>query len=227
MENEDLKRSIEALLFASEKSLTPEEIKNAFAGEVETGEIRAALDELREEYEAQRRGFRMYEIAGGYQLASAIDFAEVLKRFYQEREKKRMSPASLETLSVIAYRQPVTRADIEAIRGVNVDAAVKGLLDKGLIKIAGRKEVPGRPILYGTTREFLEHFGLKSLEDLPPLSEYSLKDLDPSQLPPELKQEMEAQQEPAPPADEVSAEESTRAESAEVERADEGPRVTE
>ena len=202
MEMDDLKRSVEALLFASEKALSPEEIRGAFAiDEVPTSRIQDALNELREEYETQRRGFRMYEIAGGYQLASAIDFAEVLKRFYQEREKKKMSPASLETLSVIAYRQPVTRADIEGIRGVNVDAAVKGLMDKNLIRIVGRKEVPGRPILYGTTREFLEHFGLKSLEDLPPLSEYSLKDLDPSQLPPELKQQMESEQEPAAPAE--------------------------
>ena len=188
MDDMELRRSIEALLFASEKPLSAEEIQDAFSENVPVKQIRAEIDALRQECEEQRRGFRVYEIAGGFQLASAIDFAEVLKRFYQSREKKKMTPASLETLSVIAYRQPVTRADIEAVRGVNVDAAAKGLLEKGLIRIIGRKEVPGRPILYGTTREFLEHFGLKSLDELPALSEYSLKDLDPSLLPPELKQ---------------------------------------
>ena len=198
MDSLELRRSLEALLFTSEKPLSPEELKEAFTEDVSTADIRTEIDALREECEAQRRGFRIYEIAGGFQIASAIDFAEVLKRFYHARDKKKMTPASLETLSVVAYRQPVTRADIEGIRGVNVDAAVKGLLDKGLIRIAGRKEVPGRPILYGTTREFLEHFGLKSLQELPPLSEYSLKDLDPSLLPPELKQEApETSDEPA------------------------------
>lgn len=187
MEAIELRRSIEALLFASERPLSAEEIQEAFPDGVSEKDIKAQIDALRDEYEAQRRGFRLYEIAGGFQLASAIDFAEVLKRFYQAREKKRMSPASLETLSVIAYRQPVTRADIEAIRGVNVDGAVKGLMEKALIRIVGRKEVPGRPILYGTTRDFLERFGLKSLDDLPPLSEYTLKDLDPNLLPPEMK----------------------------------------
>ncbi len=188
MDNPELKRSIEALLFASEKPLSAEEIQEAFQDDVSQAEIQAQVHELRNEYETERRGFRVYEIAGGFQIASAIDFAEILKRFYQAREKKKMTPASLETLSVIAYRQPVTRADIEAIRGVNVDAAVKGLMEKALIRIVGRKEVPGRPILYGTTRDFLERFGLKSLNDLPPLSQYTLKDLDPSLLPPELKQ---------------------------------------
>lgn len=183
---DDLKGAIEALLFASERPLTPEEIKDAF-GSVSVSDIREQIEILRNEYEAQNRGFRVYEIAGGYQIASDIRFAETLRRFYLSREKKKISQAGLETLSVIAYRQPVTRAEIEAIRGVNVDGAVKTLMEKRLIRIAGRKEVPGRPLLYGTTSEFLEHFGLKSLQELPMLSEYSLKDLDPSLLPPEMK----------------------------------------
>ena len=185
---DNLLPAIEALLFASERPLTPEEMKKAFDADVSAADIRAGIESLRNEYDAQARGFRVYEIAGGFQLASDIRFAETLKRFYQSREKKKLSQAGLETLSVIAYRQPVTRAEIEAIRGVNVDGAVKTLLEKGLIRISGRKEVPGRPILYGTTQEFLEHFGLKSTQELPPLSEYSLKDLDPNLLPPEMKQ---------------------------------------
>ena len=185
---DNLKPAIEALLFASERPLSPEEIKHAFQDSVSAADIREQIESLSREYDAQDRGFRMFEIAGGFQLASDIRFAEVLKRFYQSREKKKLSQAGLETLAVIAYRQPVTRADIEAIRGVSVDGAVKTLLEKGMIKITGRKEVPGRPILYGTTQEFLEHFGLKSMQELPPLSEYSLKDLDTNLLPPELKQ---------------------------------------
>lgn len=185
---DNLKSAIEALLFASERPLSPEEMKNAFGDGVSAAQIKEQVEALGKEYDEQDRGFRLYEIAGGFQLASDIRFAEVLKRFYQSREKKKLSQAGLETLSVIAYRQPVTRADIEAIRGVTVDGAVKTLLEKGLIKITGRKEVPGRPILYGTTQEFLEHFGLKSIQELPPLSEYSLKDLDPALLPPEMKQ---------------------------------------
>ena len=187
MNDSDLKSAVEALLFASEKPLTPEEMKDAFGGGVSAADIRAQVESLRKEYDEQNRGFRVYEIAGGFQLASDIRFAEILKRFYQSREKKKISQAGLETLAVIAYRQPVTRADIEAIRGVNVDGPVKTLLEKGVIRICGRKEVPGRPILYSTTQEFLEHFGLKSVQELPTLSEYSLKDLDPSLLPPEMK----------------------------------------
>ncbi len=151
--------------------------------------IRAYLAELKKEYEAQGRGFRLFEIAGGYQLVTDEKFSPYLKKFYQSREKRRRSQASLETLSVVAFRQPVTRADIEGVRGVNVDGALKSLLEKGLVKIAGRKEVPGRPILYGTTKEFLEHFGLNSVKELPPLSEFTLKDIEEHLLPPELKSE--------------------------------------
>lgn len=197
---DNLKAALEALLFASERPLTPEEMKNAFEEGISAADIRAQIEVLRNEYDQDERGFRIYEIAGGFQLASDIRFAEVLKRFYQSREKKKISQAGLETLSVIAYRQPVTRAEIEAIRGVNVDGAVRTLMEKGLIRIAGRKEVPGRPILYGTTQMFLEHFGLKSMQELPPLSEYSLKDLDPGLLPADMKRENEE------PGDEKPAE---------------------
>lgn len=186
--DQDLKYAIEALLFASERPLSPEQIREAFPAEGgSASQIRACLDELKAEYEAQDRGFRLCEIAGGFQLATDDRFAPYLKRFFQSREKRRLSQASLETLSVIAYRQPVTRADIEFIRGVNVDGALKTLLEKGLVRITGRKEVPGRPMLYGTTKEFLEHFGLASVKELPALNEFTLKDIDENLLPPELK----------------------------------------
>ncbi len=194
MSDTELKYAIEALLFASERPLTLDQIKEAFSSEngeesVSEKELREYLAVLKSEYEMQARGFKLFEIAGGYQLVTDERFSSYLKKFYQSREKKRVSQASLETLSVIAYKQPVTKAEIEAIRGVNVDGALKTILEKGLVKIVGRKEVPGRPILYGTTREFLEHFGLKSVKELPPLTEFTLKDIEDHLLPPELKSE--------------------------------------
>lgn len=190
---EEIKFAIEALLFASERPLHAEEIAEALDGAAGAGEVRDLLGALKGEYEAERRGFRLMELAGGYQLVTDERFAEILKRFYQSREKKRLSQASLETLSVIAYRQPVTRADIEFIRGVGVDGALKTLLEKGLVRVAGRKEVPGRPMLYGTTPEFLEHFGLNSLKDLPALKEYTEKDLSENLLSPEVRAELQNQ----------------------------------
>jgi segregation and condensation protein B len=185
---EELKHAIEALLFASERPLTLEDIKQAFEEDLKVEEIRELLGFLKTDYETQNRGFRLYEIAGGYQLVTDERFSSYLKKFYQAREKKRLSQASLETLSVVAYRQPVTRADIEFIRGVNVDGAIKTLLEKGLIRLVGRKEVPGRPMLYGTTKDFLEHFGLSSLKELPSLKEYTEKDIADHLMPPELKE---------------------------------------
>ncbi len=194
---DEFKYAVEALLFASERPLSVTEIAQAFSaeggsafgGDSDLGDakIRETLNELKSDYLSQRRGFRLLEIAGGFQLVSDPRFAETLKKFYQSRIKKRLTQASLETLSVIAYRQPVTRADVEFIRGVNIDGALKSLLEKNLVRISGRKDVPGRPMLYGTTRQFLEHFGLNSLEDLPALKNYSEKDLDPALIPPGMR----------------------------------------
>ena len=192
---EEIKFAVEALLFASERPLHVEEIKEALEGAADPREIQDLLGELKNDYESQSRGFRLMELAGGYQLVTSERFAELLKRFYQSREKKRLSQASLETLSVVAYRQPVARADIEFIRGVNVDGALKTLLEKGLVRVAGRKEVPGRPMLYGTTKEFLEHFGLNSLKDLPALKEYTEKDIPENLLSPEVREELQNTQE--------------------------------
>lgn len=197
MDQDELKYGIEALLFASERPLKVDEIKQAFsiesasdlAGEEKVGsaDIEERLEALKADYETQGRGFKLFQIAGGWQLVTDERFASYLKKFYQSREKKRLSQASLETLSVVAYKQPATRADIEFIRGVNVDGALKTLLEKGLVRIAGRKEVPGRPMLYGTTQEFLEHFGLSSIKELPALNEYTEKDIADHLLPPEMK----------------------------------------
>lgn len=187
MEGAELRSAVEALLFASERPLSLDEIKTAFEDSLSAAEIREQLTALKEEYENQNRGFRLVEVAGGFQISTDPKFSYVLKKFYQSREKKKLSQASLETLSVVAYRQPVTKADIEFIRGVNVDGPLKTILEKGLARIVGRKDVPGRPILYGTTKLFLEHFGLNSLKELADLSKFTEKDLDPSLLPPEMK----------------------------------------
>lgn len=202
MEENELKYAVEALLFASERPLSVPEIAEVFSAEGPEGKpdetkIRGTLNELKNDYESQRRGFHLLEIAGGYQLVSDPRFSETLKKFYQSRIKKRLTQAALETLSVIAYRQAVTRADVEFIRGVNIDGALKSLLEKNLIKISGRKDVPGRPMLYATTRQFLEHFGLNSLADLPPLKSYNEKDLDPALIPPGMRTAQAGQSESA------------------------------
>jgi segregation and condensation protein B len=158
----------------------------AFDPALKAGEVDMLLGELRGEYELQQRGFRLTEIAGGYQLVTDARFESQLKRFYQTRLKRRLSQATLETLSIIAYRQPVTRADIEFIRGVNVDGALRTLLEKDLVKIAGKKDVPGRPLLYGTTKTFLEHFGLNAVDELPPLSQFTEKDIQDQLVPAEM-----------------------------------------
>ena len=186
--SDGLKFAVEALLFASEKPLSIEEIKSAFSAEggsasggdenVSRADIESSLQALKEDYESQERGFHLIEIAGGFQMTTHPRFAPYLKKFYQGREKKKLSRGALETLSVIAYKQPTTRADIEFIRGVNVDGAIKSLMEKDLIRMIGRKDVPGRPILYGTTRDFLERFGINSLKELPLLLEFTEKDLE-------------------------------------------------
>lgn len=186
-DNSELKYAVEAVLFASERALTIEEIREAFDGAAGPSELQTALAELKTEYETMRRGFKLMELAGGYQVVTDPRFGEILKKFFQAREKKKLTPASLETLAIIAYKQPITKSDIEFIRGVNVEGPIKTLLEKNLIRLAGRKEVPGRPILYGTTKEFLDRFGLGSVKELPPLSEFKEKDLDQNLLPPELR----------------------------------------
>lgn len=187
MEEDGLKHAIESIVFASESPLTAVQIREAFEKEITESAIREKLEVLKDEYKTMGRGFLLYEMAGGYQFVTDPRYSVFLKRFYQERDKKRLTQAALETLSVIAYKQPVTRADIEFIRGVNVDGPIKTLLERNLVKIVGRKDVPGRPMMYGTTKEFLNYLGLNSINDLPPLPEYGLKDIEPHLLPPELK----------------------------------------
>jgi len=170
--NNYLRGVIEALLFTSEKPVILEQLKEAIEG-VSTGDIREVIVALQSEYSQRKSGIVIVEIAGGYQMLTNSDYAVYLKKFYRTRHKEKLSKPALETLAIIAYKQPVSRMDIELIRGVNSDGVVVNLIEKELIKIVGRKDVPGRPYVYGTTKQFLEYFGLKSLEDLPKLEDFS------------------------------------------------------
>lgn len=161
---------LESLLFISEKPVTLDQIKEVIDG-AGANDIRRAAGELQEEYEAQKRGMVIVEIAGGYQMLSSPHYVSHIRKFFKTRVKEKLSRPALETLAIMAYKQPVTRLDVELIRGVNSDGVVLHLVNKGLIKIVGRKDVPGRPFLYGTTKLFLEYFGLKSLSDLPKLEQ--------------------------------------------------------
>ena len=170
MDAQESRRIIEALLFASENPLTVEQIREVL-GEGGAAAIRQWIEELRHGYREAHRAFTIEEVAGGFQMATDPQLAPWLRKLYKEERSDRLSGAALETLAIIAYRQPLTRAEIERIRGVNVDGVMRTLLEKGVIKILGRKEVPGRPLIYGTTKEFLQYFGLNSLVDLPSLDE--------------------------------------------------------
>ena len=167
-----VKNIIEALLFISEKPLLTDQIKEIIDG-LDSQDVQKVIGALKKEYEERKSGMQIVEIAGGFQMLTNPDYALYVKKFYRTKHKEKLSKPALETLAIVAYKQPVSRLDIELIRGVNSDGVVLHLLDKGLIKIVGRKDVPGKPYLYGTTRQFLEYFGLKSLDDLPKLEDFA------------------------------------------------------
>jgi segregation and condensation protein B len=172
MPEDNVKSVIEALLFSSERPLTLEQVKKVLDG-VETDQIRRTLEELHSEYEASNRGIRVIEVAGGFQMITAPAFSTFLKKLYKQRRVERLSKPALETLAIIAYKQPVTKLEIESLRNVNVDGVIGNLLDKNLVRIAGRRKAPGRPYVFATSRQFLEYFGLKSLEELPKMEDFS------------------------------------------------------
>ncbi|HYR02175.1 MAG TPA: SMC-Scp complex subunit ScpB [Syntrophobacteria bacterium] len=165
----NLKGIVESLIFVSDVPLTLDRLC-AVLEEHERGELRDALEELLQEYAQQGRGISLMEVAGGYQFRSRPEHAEYLKRLTKSRPA-RFGQSSMETLAIIAYRQPITRAEVEYLRGVDCGGVLKTLLDKKLVRILGKKDVPGRPLIYGTTREFLELFNLKNLASLPTLKE--------------------------------------------------------
>ena len=170
----NLKHIIEAILFASEEELSLKQIKDLLdLSKVPSTlrEIEESINSLNTDYENNGTAFRIITIAGGFQFATLRDFAEYIGKMKSESQRKKLSQSALETLAIIAYKQPITRSEIEFIRGVNVDYIVNSLLEKDLIMIKGRATTPGRPILYGTTNNFLKLIGIDAIEDLPKLRE--------------------------------------------------------
>ena len=158
--------ALEALLFSTHHPLTAGRIAELMDLDT-TKPIRRAIKDLNQQYEDSSRCFRVDQVAGGYQLLTLPEYGPYLKKLHQREIDTKLTKAALETLAIIAYKQPILRADIEAIRGCACGETVRSLMEKHLVKIAGRAEEPGRPILYGTTKRFLELFGLNSLKDLP------------------------------------------------------------
>jgi segregation and condensation protein B len=176
----NLSQVVEALLFSGQKPLSSRELVSAIKGAGDADElmpnefsrtteaqVASALEQLKIEYIEQNRAFQLVEKADGWQLVSDAAYAPWVRQLFPAAKPARLTPPSLETLAIVAYRQPITRADVEAVRGVAVDGVLQSLMERGLVKIAGRAEVPGRPLLYETTQFFLEHFGLRDLDELP------------------------------------------------------------
>ena len=167
--SEELKPIVEALIFASPEPLTPKALYKLLESEPKE-DVNEAIEALRRDYD-RPGGLQLVEVAGGYQIVTKPELHEWVRRLFQERSAQRLSVQALETLAVIAYKQPVTALEVSEIRGVNTSGVLGTLIDRRLVKVAGRKRVVGRPFLYATTREFLIRFGLKDLTDLPKIEE--------------------------------------------------------
>jgi len=167
---DNLQQLVEAFVFASETPISLDRL--CVLLEQPKAVLRPIIEELQDQFSTSDRGFYLAEVAGGYQFRTVAELAPWLRKLSKERAT-RFSRAALETLAIIAYRQPVTRAEIEYLRGVDSGGVMKTLLDKNLLRILGKKDVPGRPLVYGTSRQFLELFGLRDLNDLPTLKEFA------------------------------------------------------
>ncbi|MCP9472919.1 MAG: SMC-Scp complex subunit ScpB [Nitrospira sp.] len=167
----ELKGIVESLLFVSQEPLSLQRLVTVI-GDVTKAEVSEALGMLEEELGKQGRGIRLVEVAGGFRLVTKQEYAPWIKRLDKSKSTAKLSRSALESLAIIAYKQPIVKAEIEEIRGVETSGVVRTLLERKLVRIVGRKEVPGRPIMYGTTKYFLEHFGLNDLSQLPPLREF-------------------------------------------------------
>lgn len=170
-----LKQQVEALIFCSEQSISLDEIKSAlevsFEWQLTDEEVLAVIDEIKLKYESEDYSFELAEISEGYQFLTKKQFFPVVSALIQNKAKKKLSVAQMETLAIIAYRQPISKAEVEHIRGVSCDYAVQKLLEKELIEISGKSDGPGRPVLYSTSRSFMDYFGIKSVKDLPQLKD--------------------------------------------------------
>ena len=169
MERDELKSIVENVLLAADQPVNAVELEKIFLNTAEKNDLQVILEELKEEY--QSRNLQILEVADGYQLCTRHEFNEWIRKFLKLDRSSRLSQPSLDTLSIIAYKQPLTRQEVDDIRGVDSSGVVKTLLEKKVIGPAGRKKVPGRPIMYRTTQKFLEYFGLKDLSDLPTLED--------------------------------------------------------
>jgi segregation and condensation protein B len=170
---EKMKPVAEALLFASDEPVPAARLAQLLGKGADAKTVRKLVDDLNAEYAGQGRAFEVVEIAGGFQLLTRPEFKDWIAELHRCRRQDKLTPSSVETLAIVAYKQPVQRATVDDIRGVQTGPLLRSLLERGLIKVVGRQNVPGRPILYGTSRLFLQHFGLKSLKDLPRVAELS------------------------------------------------------
>jgi segregation and condensation protein B len=187
MEDHELTAVVEALLFVSGEPISVEKLAEVLEG-IEPGRIRETLDRLQQIYGVPGRGLQVVEVAGGYEIATRSDCAPWVKALEKIKTATRLSRSGLETLAIIAYKQPVTRGEIESIRGVDSAGVLKTLMERRIARMVGRREGLGRPMLYGTTREFLQYFGLKDLSELPALKDFrevgdSLPESEPIQEP--------------------------------------------
>lgn len=172
LEERELKALLEALLFVSHEPVSIDRLM-ATLGHTSPSEVRQSLQHLGGDFDREGRGLQLVEVAGGFQLVTRPDYAPWIKRLDRARSVPKLSRSALESLAIIAYKQPIVRTDIEQIRGVETSSVLRTLLERKLVRMVGRKDSPGRPILYGTTKTFLQHFGLRDLSELPPLREFT------------------------------------------------------
>ena len=176
MEQEEIKAVIENILLAADQPVSETQFKNLLSGEVEKVSFKSVLEELVDEYSS--RNLQILQVAEGYQLCTRHDYSDWVRKFLKFDKTTKLSQPSLDTLAIIAYKQPLTKAEVEEIRGVDSSGVVRTLLEKKVISPGGRKKVPGRPIMYRTTRKFLEYFGLRDLSDLPTLEDFKESELE-------------------------------------------------
>lgn len=170
----DIKPIVEAILFAAHEPVSIRKLCEIVEN-TDAKQIRETIESLRQDYDSQNRAFQVEEIAGGFQILTRPEYSDWVAKLWKKSGDNKLSQAALETLAIIAYKQPITRADIEAVRGVQSGHLIRTLIEKKLVRIIGREEVLGRPLLYGTTKNFLEHFGLKSIQDLPKTRELDVQ----------------------------------------------------
>lgn len=199
MDVQQLKSAIEALLFVSGNPLSLDRLKGLFE-DAAPEQIEAQMQALRQEYDERGAGIMLAEVAGGYQLATRPENVSWIRKFRSIKVSTKLSKAALETLAIVAYKQPVTRTEVEAIRGVNIGGIMRNLMERRLVKIVGKKDVPGKPMMYGTTPEFLQYFGLKDLSGLPTLKEF--RELDAGE---EVMEEVPVEGADAAPSEEATS----------------------